>query len=59
MVNLTPAGISGSAGAQLILDTVRKRWPWLKHLFVDGACDRTKLMDKAAFLDFIIDIIRR
>jgi putative transposase len=56
MVNLTPADISGSAGAQLILDSVRKRWPWLKHLFAD---DRTKLMDKAAFLDFTIEIIRR
>ena len=37
MVNLTPADISDSAGAQMILDGVRKRWPWLKHLFADGA----------------------
>ena len=36
MVNLTPADISDSAGAQMILDGVRKRWPWLKHLFADG-----------------------
>ena len=49
MVNLTPADISDSAGAQMILDGVRKRWPWLKHLFADGAYDRTQLMDKAAF----------
>ena len=41
MVNLTPADISDSAGAQMILDGVRKRWPWLKHLFADGAYDRT------------------
>src|SRR5271163_2021388 len=40
MVNLTPADISDSAGAQMILDGVRKRWPWLKHLFADGAYDR-------------------
>ena len=40
MLNLTPADISDSAGAQLILDAVRKRWPWLKHLFADGAYDR-------------------
>ena len=33
MVNLTTADISGSAGAQTILDSMRKRWPWLKHLF--------------------------
>jgi putative transposase len=35
MVNLTTADISDSAGAQMILDSVRKRWPWLKHLFAD------------------------
>lgn len=59
MVNLTTADISDSAGAQMILDSVRNRWPWLKHLFADGAYDRTKLMDKVAFLDFIVEIIRR
>jgi transposase len=59
MVNLTTAGISDSAGAQIILDSVRKRWPWLKHLFADSAYDRIKLMDKAAFLDFTIEIIKR
>ena len=59
MVSLTPADVSDSAGAQIILDSIRKRWPWLKHLFADGAYDRTKLMDKAAFLDFVIEIVRR
>ena len=59
MVHLTTADISDSAGAQMILDAIRKRWPWLKHLFADGAYDRTQLMDKAAFLDFIIEIVRR
>jgi len=39
MVNLT---ISDSAGAQAILDAVRKRWPWVKHLFADAAYDRLK-----------------
>jgi hypothetical protein len=43
----------------MVLDSVRKRWPWLKHLFADSAYDRTKLMDKAAFLDFTIEIIKR
>ena len=47
MLNLTPADVSDSAGAQLILDGVRKQWPWLKHLFADGAHARTKLLDKA------------
>ena len=40
MLNLTTADISDSAGAQLILDAIRKRWPWVKHLFADGAYDR-------------------
>ena len=35
-VNLRLADISDSAGAQMILDGMRKRWPWLKHLFADG-----------------------
>ena len=40
MVNLTTADISDSAGAQMILGAIRKRWPWVKHLFADGAYDR-------------------
>src|SRR6201982_2063976 len=59
MVNLTTADISDSAGAQAILDAIRKRWPWVKHLFADGAYDRTMVLDKAAFLDFVIEIVRR
>jgi len=56
MVNLTTADISDSAGAQAILDG---RWPWIKHLFADGAYDRLKLMDKASYLDFVVEVIRR
>ena len=59
MVNLTTADISDSAGAQAILDAIRKRWPWVKHLFADSAYDRLTLMDKAAYLNFVIEIIRR
>ncbi|MEC5324904.1 IS5 family transposase [Aurantimonas sp. A3-2-R12] len=59
MVNLTTADISDSAGAQMILDAVRKRWPFLKHLFADGAYDRKQLMDKAAYRDFIVEVVRR
>lgn len=59
MINLTTADIADSAGAQAILDAIRKRWPWIKHLFADGAHDRRKLMDKAAFNDFVIEIVRR
>jgi transposase len=59
MINLTTADISDSAGAQMILDAIRKRWPWLKHFFADGAYDRGQLMDKAAFLNFVIEVVRR
>ena len=59
MVNLTTADISDSAGAQAILHAIRKRWPWLKHLFADSAYDRTKLLDKAALEDFVVEIVRR
>src|SRR5271170_5532883 len=59
MVNLTTADISDSAGAQAILDGIRKRWPWVKHLFADSAYDRTQLMAKAAFRDFTVEIIKR
>lgn len=58
-VNLTTADISDSAGAMPILDAVRKRWPWVKHFFADGAYDRRKLFDKAAFLDFVVEVVRR
>lgn len=59
MVNLTTADISDSAGAQEILKALRQRWPWLTHFFADSAYDRGKLMDKAAFLDFTVEVIRR
>ena len=59
MVNLTTADISDSAGAQEIVSAVRRRWPWLKHLFGDAAYDRTKLLDAAAYRDFTVEIIRR
>ncbi len=59
MVNLTPADISDSSGAQMIQEGIRKRWPWVKHLFADGDYDRTQLMDKAAFLDLVIEVVRR
>jgi len=57
--NLKTADISDSAGAQAVLDAIRKRWPWVKHFFADAAYDRLKLMDKAAYLQFVLEIIRR
>ena len=58
-VNLTTADISDGAGAQTILDAIRKRWPLMKHFFADGAYDRRPLLDKAAFLDFVVEVVRR
>lgn len=58
-VNLTPADIADSTGAQMVLDGLVQRWPWVKHLFGDSAYDRRQLMDKATFLDFTVDIVRR
>jgi len=31
----------------------------VKHLFADGAQDRYQLMAKAAYLDFVVEIIQR
>lgn len=59
MVNLTPANVSDSAGAKLVLRALRQKWPWLKTLFADSAYDRAGLMDEAAFLDFTVEVIRR
>lgn len=57
-VHLTPADIADSAGAQLVLDALVKRWPWVKHLFGDAAYDRLTLLDKAAYLDFTLEVVR-
>ncbi|MER8467422.1 transposase [Mesorhizobium sp. M1396] len=59
MVDLTPADISDSAGAQMIFEAIRKRWPWIKHLFADGGYDRRELLDKAALLDFVVEVPHR
>ena len=40
MVNLTPADVQDAEGAEAIIKAIRQRWPWLKHLFADGAYDR-------------------
>ncbi len=37
MIDLTTADIANSPVAQAILDAIPKRWPWVKHLFADGA----------------------
>ena len=59
MVHLTPQTSPTAPAPRRSWTAIRKRWPWVKHLFADGAYDRLKLMDKAAYLDFVIQIIRR
>ena len=53
------ADISDGAGAQMILDAIRKRCPLIKHFFADGAYDRRKLMDRAAFLNYVVEVVHR
>lgn len=57
-VNLTPADVADSTGAQMVLDVMVKRWPWVKHPFGDAAYDRRTLLDKAAYLDFTVEVVR-
>ncbi len=59
MVNLTRADIADSTRAQALLDAVKKRWPQVKLLFADGEYDRTALMDKAAALESVVEVVRR
>jgi transposase len=59
MVKLTPADVQDAEGAEAIIKAIRRRWPWLRHLFADGAYDRGKLMNAAAYRDFVIEIVRK
>jgi putative transposase len=59
MVNLTTADVQDATGAEEIVRAVRKRWPWLKHLFADGAYDRGRLASLAAYKDFTLEVVRK
>lgn len=59
MLNLTTADVQDAAGAELIIKAIRKRWPWLKHFFADGAYDRGKLVSLAAHQDFTLEIVNK
>ncbi len=58
-VNLAPADVVDSAGALQVLDALKRKWPSVRHLFGDAAYDHRKLMGKAAFLDFTVEVVRR
>ena len=51
------SGTSPSTGAQLVLDALVKRWLRVKHLFGEAAYDRRTLLDKAAYLDFTVEVV--
>lgn len=59
MVNLTPADVADSTGAEWVLIALKKRWPWVKHLFADAAYDRRRLMDQATMLGFVVEVVRK
>ena len=59
MVNLTAADVQDAAGAEPIVKAIRKRWPWLKHLFADGAYNRGKLMSTAVYQAFVVEVVRK
>ena len=58
-MNLTPADVADSTGAEMVPEALKTRWPWVRHLFGDAAYDRRVFMDKGAFLDFTIEVVRR
>ena len=59
LVNMTPANVADSTGAQMILDAMYRKWPSVKHFFADGAYERKSLMDKATYLGFVVEVVKR
>ena len=59
MVNLTTADVQDAAGAADIVKAILQRWPWLKHLFADGAYDRGRLASLAAYKGFTLEVVRK
>lgn len=51
---LTPADLTDSTDALAVVDALKSRWPWVKHLFAAGAYDRRTLLDKVGFLNFMV-----
>ena len=59
MVNLTTADVQDAPGAEEIVRTILQRWPWLKHLFADGAYDRDRLASLAVYKGFTLEVVRK
>lgn len=59
MVNLTPADMADSTGAEWLLVALKQRWPWVRHLFAYAAYDRRQLLDEATMLDFVVEVVHK
>jgi putative transposase len=59
MVNLTPADMADSTGAEWVLLALKTRWPWIRHLLADAAYDRRRLLDEATMLGFVVEVVRK
>jgi transposase len=54
------AGIQDRDGAPMVLNSIRARWPWLRHIFADGGYAGPKLNDALRGLGgWTIEIIKR
>lgn len=54
------AGIQDRDGAPSVIASIRRLYPWLRHLFADGGYAGDKLKDALADLDtWTIEIIKR
>ena len=54
------ADIQDRDGAPLVLKSLRKRWPWLRHVFADGGYAGPKLTDALRDLGkWTVEIIKR
>jgi putative transposase len=55
-----PADVQDRDGAVLVIEAMRWLFPWLRHLFADGAYEGPKLRDVLAkFEKWTIDIVKR
>jgi transposase len=54
------AGIQDRDGAPMVLNAIRARWPWLRHIFADGGYAGPKLNDALRRLgDWTLEIVKR
>ena len=54
------AGIQDRDGAPEVLNSIRRRWPWLRHVFADGGYAGAKLRGRLAKIgNWTLQIIKR